>query len=126
MRSPCSVAFIAIDWLLRCIYPDPDPKSSDSLQTEEDSSVAALEVALTQTVGQEEGNFTSLQTEEGSSVASFEEVQIQTEDLSPPQINDLWRQKDDVLIKVSETVTIREHNKQEEQTSKQANENTVE
>ena len=88
--------------------------------------MAALEVALTQTVGQEEGNFTSLQTEEDSSVASFEEVQIQTEDLSPPQINDLWRQKDDVLIKVSETVTIREHNKQEEQTSKQANENTVE
>ena len=25
LRSPCSVAFIAIDWLLRCIYPDPDP-----------------------------------------------------------------------------------------------------
>ena len=24
MCSPCSVAFIAIDWLLRCIYPDPD------------------------------------------------------------------------------------------------------
>ena len=23
-RSPCFVAFIAIGWLLRCIYPDPD------------------------------------------------------------------------------------------------------
>ena len=28
MRSPCSVAFIAIDCLLRCIYPDPDPDPS--------------------------------------------------------------------------------------------------
>ena len=31
MRSPCSVTFIAIDWLLRCIYPDPDPEGEDVL-----------------------------------------------------------------------------------------------
>ena len=24
--SPCFVVFIAIDWRLQCIYPDPDPE----------------------------------------------------------------------------------------------------
>ena len=86
-----------------------------------DLLLAACEILQTQTEGQGEGNFPSLQTEEDSSVASFKEVQIQTEDLSPPTIKDLSPLKDDVLIKVSETVKIREHNKQTERTNKQAN-----
>ena len=29
LRSPSSVTLIAIDWLLQCIYPDPDPECRD-------------------------------------------------------------------------------------------------